>query len=80
MCCRIFQGRTPVLQVADAEFVKEVTIKEFSSFMNRRPLIDEDSIAANHVAAITNDHWKHIRTLLTPTFTSGKLKQVRIIE
>ncbi|KAF6029389.1 CYP3A4 [Bugula neritina] len=72
----MFQGRTPVLDVADVEFVKEVTIKEFSSFMNRRTLIDEDSITANHVGEITSDHWKHIRTLLTPTFTSGKLKQM----
>jgi len=74
----MFQGRTPVLEVADAEFVKEVTIKEFSSFMNRRPVIEEDSISDNHIVSITNDHWKHVRTILASTFTSGKLKQVRI--
>ena len=25
---------------------------------------------------ITGDHWKHVRNLCTPTFTSGKLKRV----
>ncbi|KAF6035234.1 CYP3A4 [Bugula neritina] len=71
-----FQGRTPVLQVANAEFVKEITIKEFSSFTNRRDLVDEDSIAGNHIGMIRDDHWKHVRSLLSPTFTSGKLKQM----
>ncbi|KAF6035233.1 CYP3A131 [Bugula neritina] len=72
----MFQGRTPVLKVADAEFVKEVTIKEFSSFMNRRPVVEEDSISDNSIVSTTSDHWKHVRTILAPTFTSGKLKQM----
>ncbi|KAF6029394.1 CYP3A4 [Bugula neritina] len=71
-----FQGRQPILQTSDAEFSKEVLIKKFSSFMNRQVKVDEDSMIGNNMALIRDDHWKHIRVTLSPTFSSGKLKQM----
>ena len=33
--CRIFQGVRPSLVVYDLDFIREVLVKKFSSFMNR---------------------------------------------
>jgi len=63
-----------VLQVVDADVVKE--IKEFASFTNKRNVINEKSFITSHITALKDDHWKHVRSTITPTFTSGKLKQV----
>ncbi|KAF6017941.1 CYP3A4 [Bugula neritina] len=71
-----FEGRRPALYVRDAEFVKDLTIREFASFMNRRLLMDENGIPGNHLGRIKDDHWKHIRTILSPSFSTGKLKQM----
>lgn len=68
--------REPMLDIADVEFVKCMTVKEFSSFPNRRDILQENNAVTRNVAGINDDHWKHVRSILTPAFTSGKLKQV----
>ena len=32
------------------------------------------------MSVLTDDEWKTVRTLSTPTFTSGKLKSVKLIK
>ena len=73
---RNFQGRSPLLNISDLEMIKQITIKDFSKFTNRRVWFDEDNEMTSNLLGITGDHWKHVRSTLTPTFTSGKLKQV----
>ncbi|XP_018431728.1 PREDICTED: cytochrome P450 3A29-like [Nanorana parkeri] len=71
-----FDGRQPVLAVMDPAIIKSILVKEcYSLFTNRRnfglngPLHSAVSVAAD-------EQWKRIRTVLSPTFTSGKLKQM----
>ncbi|XP_073499214.1 cytochrome P450 3A29-like isoform X2 [Phyllobates terribilis] len=71
-----FDGRQPVLAVMDPAIIKSILVKEcYTIFTNRRnfglngPL---ESAVSNAV----DDQWKRIRTVLSPTFTSGKLKQM----
>ncbi|XP_077333404.1 cytochrome P450 3A24-like isoform X1 [Lithobates pipiens] len=71
-----FDGRQPVLAIMDPVIIKTILVKEcYSVFTNRRnfglngPLNSAVSIAEN-------EQWKRIRTVLSPTFTSGKLKQM----
>ncbi|KAM4603947.1 cytochrome P450 3A40-like [Polymixia lowei] len=72
----IYDGRQPVLCITDPAMIKTVLIKEcYSLFTNRRnfrlngPLYDSVSIAED-------DHWKRIRAVLSPSFTSGRLKEM----
>ncbi|XP_034250051.1 probable cytochrome P450 6a14 [Thrips palmi] len=70
-----FQGRRPVLVVLDPEMVKMVLTKEFSSFHDRGNPIDEvnDPMSIN-LFNLEGSRWKNLRSKLSPTFTSGKLK------
>lgn len=72
----IFDGRQPVLCITDPAMVKTILIKEcYSFFTNRRnfrlngPLYDAVNIAED-------DQWRRIRSVLSPSFTSGRLKEM----
>uniref|UniRef100_A0A8C9XQN6 unspecific monooxygenase n=1 Tax=Sander lucioperca TaxID=283035 RepID=A0A8C9XQN6_SANLU len=69
--------QSPVLCITDPAMIKTVLIKEcYSLFTNRRnfrlngQLYDAVSIAED-------DQWRRIRSVLSPSFTSGRLKEVQ---
>ncbi|KAK9981878.1 hypothetical protein ABG768_001401 [Culter alburnus] len=72
----IYDARQPVLCIMDQSIIKTVLIKEcYSLFTNRRnfrlngPLYDAVSI-------VEDDDWRRIRSVLSPSFTSGRLKEM----
>ncbi|XP_072453767.1 cytochrome P450 3A4-like [Notamacropus eugenii] len=71
-----FDGRQPVLAVMDPEIIKSVMVKEcYSVFTNRRRF-GPAGILETAISVVEDDQWKRIRTVLSPTFTSGKLKEM----
>lgn len=70
----VYQGHQPMLLVSDPEMVKEIFIKEFSNFTNR-PLPVKLKKRVSFAVSVARDvYWKYLRSTLSPTFTSGKLK------
>ncbi|XP_063772979.1 cytochrome P450 3A9-like [Pseudophryne corroboree] len=72
----LYDGRQPVLAILDPAIIKSILVKDcYTNFLNRRnfglngPLESALTIAED-------EQWKRIRTVLSPTFTSGKLKEM----
>uniref|UniRef100_A0A8C0AJX6 unspecific monooxygenase n=1 Tax=Bos mutus grunniens TaxID=30521 RepID=A0A8C0AJX6_BOSMU len=73
---RIFEGKHPLLVITDPDMIKTVLVKEcYSVFTNRR-VFGPTGVMKNAVSVAEDEQWKRIRTLLSPTFTSGKLKEM----
>jgi len=69
-----YQGVTPCILSIDPEFIKEVTVKQFDNFSHiittEMPIPPEQCT----LDMSSGDTWRALRKMLTPTFTSGKLK------
>ncbi|NXC51417.1 CP3AL protein, partial [Penelope pileata] len=72
----IYDGRQPALVVMDPQIIKTVLVKEcYSTFTNRRPT-ELAGVLTNAISLAEDEQWKRLRTMLSPTFTSGKLKEM----
>ncbi|NXR13946.1 CP3AC protein, partial [Semnornis frantzii] len=71
-----FDGRQPMMGVADPILVRNILVREcYSVFTNRRNL-GLNGLLQSSLNMAQDDQWKRIRTVLSPTFTSGKLKEM----
>ena len=68
---------TPSLCIADVDLIKDVLVKDADCFVNRTTfdLNDKDKILQDTLLQVTGEKWKALRNLLTPIFSSGKLKR-----
>ncbi|XP_060231980.1 cytochrome P450 3A11-like isoform X1 [Meriones unguiculatus] len=74
----LFEGPTPLFAITDTEMIRNVLVKEcYSAFTNRRNF-GPVGIMKKPVFFSEDDEWKRIRALLSPTFTSGKLKENQV--
>ena len=70
-------GSTPTLVINDLELAKRVLIKDFDHFVDRRQVDmaeDANKNLLNMLTALKGDKWKSMRSIISPVFTSGKLK------
>ncbi|CAO2630638.1 Cytochrome P450 3A11 [Lemmus lemmus] len=72
----LLDGPTPVFTIADPDMIKNILVKDtYSVFTNRRD-IGPVGMMSNAVSIAKDEDWKRIRALLSPTFTSGKLREM----
>ncbi|CAL4199041.1 unnamed protein product, partial [Meganyctiphanes norvegica] len=70
---------TPTISFGDPEILKSVMIKDFDHFTDRRVLemnSEYDSYAKDMLVNATGEHWRGIRSVITPSFSSGKIKSM----
>ncbi|XP_071646284.1 cytochrome P450 6A1-like isoform X1 [Temnothorax longispinosus] len=73
----IFAGKMPILIVKDLDLIKDVLIKDFSTFANRGiPVSNKADPLSQHLFSLEPKRWRPLRTRLSPVFTSGKLKEM----
>uniref|UniRef100_A0A667Z5H3 Cytochrome P450 3A n=1 Tax=Myripristis murdjan TaxID=586833 RepID=A0A667Z5H3_9TELE len=71
-----YDGRQPVMGIMDTAMIKTILIKEcYSVFTNRRDL-GLNGPLRDAVSIVEDDDWKRIRSALSPSFTSGRLKEM----
>nr|XP_053638108.1 cytochrome P450 9e2-like [Cherax quadricarinatus] len=67
----------PVLMIGDPELLKNIFVKDFDHFVDRRKfVVEEGSISNIMLSNMTGDEWKTLRGIMTPTFTSGKMRSM----
>lgn len=71
----IYGFKNPIAIASDLEFIKTIMIKDFNHFQDRGLYTNEkDDPLSAHLFSIGSPKWRQLRTKLTPTFTSGKMK------
>ncbi|KAI3353343.1 hypothetical protein L3Q82_019885 [Scortum barcoo] len=75
----MYEFKRPMLAVMDPDMLKIILVKEcFTYFTNRRNFgLNGDLYDA--VSAVEDDQWRRIRSVLSPFFTSGRIKEVRVM-
>ncbi|KAL0100758.1 hypothetical protein PUN28_019260 [Cardiocondyla obscurior] len=71
-----FDGTSPIVIIRDLDLIKTIGVKNFETFIDHRALIDEDidPLLGKNLMALRGERWRDVRALLTPAFTSSKMK------
>ncbi|XP_018315645.1 probable cytochrome P450 6a14 [Mycetomoellerius zeteki] len=73
----IFAMRTPILVVKDPDLIKDIFIKDFSTFADRGFTTHEKAEPlSQHLFNLEPKRWRPVRAKLSPIFTSHKLKEM----
>ncbi|XP_050345938.1 cytochrome P450 9e2-like isoform X2 [Nymphalis io] len=66
----------PTLIIRDLELVKKITVKDFEYFLDHRGFVDEkvEPLFARNIFVLKGEEWKDMRSMLSPAFTSSKIK------
>nr|AJN91175.1 cytochrome P450 monooxygenase CYP9A78 [Cnaphalocrocis medinalis] len=65
----------PLVLIRDAELLKNVMVKDFEHFTDRRAVGDNnDPIFGRSLLLLKGDEWKAMRSTLSPAFTSSKIR------
>ncbi|GBN02218.1 Cytochrome P450 3A11 [Araneus ventricosus] len=73
-----YDGNTPVLAVADPKLLREILVKEFPTFMNRRMagFMSGDAMVSSFLFTLRGEEWRRMRNIISPTFSTGKIKKM----
>ncbi|CAL1686493.1 unnamed protein product [Lasius platythorax] len=68
----------PLIVLRDPELIKSIALKHFDIFMDHRRFIDEtqDPFFGKNLVALSGDRWREVRSILSPAFTSSKMKSM----
>ncbi|EFN77939.1 Cytochrome P450 9e2, partial [Harpegnathos saltator] len=73
--CGFYITTRPMILLRDPEVIRDVCIKSFDVFPNRLGFIDfNDILFSKNIFSIRGQKWRDVRTLLSPSFTSSKMK------
>lgn len=62
--------------VADPDMLRQVMVRDFNSFPNRMTLRFATKPMKDCLLALKNERWKRVRSILTPAFSTAKMKEM----
>lgn len=75
----IYEGGKPTLVVAEPHLVKQVLVKDFHLFPNRRMRRTGDPILDNMMVLAPVEIWRRVRPAASPAFSTGKLRKMNAL-
>ncbi|XP_045113781.1 cytochrome P450 9e2-like [Portunus trituberculatus] len=73
----LYEFFNPVLMITDPELLKLVLVKDFEYFVDRRRFGDQEgSLMTEMLTNKFGEEWKDLRAIMTPTFSSGKMRSM----
>ena len=74
----LMQLGKPTLVLIDLDLVKQIAVKDFDSFVDRRDLHVSKIEPTFHRMLMnkSGDDWRSLRATLSPTFSTGKIKRI----
>lgn len=75
----IFFG--PVIFVRDLDLIKQILVKNFDHFTDRKSFVDEnaDPLFGKNLNFLNGDRWRELRNVLSPSFTSSKMRLMYVL-
>ena len=74
-----FDGATPVINIAEPDIIRNIFVKDFDHFINRRNFSIKNRIFRKFITIAVDREWKAIRAAISPAFSSGKIKRMSVI-
>ncbi|XP_061532764.1 thromboxane-A synthase [Phycodurus eques] len=74
--CGYYLGRRAVVVVADPDMLRQVLVREFSSFPNRMTNRFANKPMSDCLLMLKNEQWKRVRGILTPSFSAARMKEM----
>ncbi|GBM33960.1 Cytochrome P450 3A24 [Araneus ventricosus] len=71
-----YEATSPVLSVGDPDILKNILSTDFQMFPNRRDLKFHDPVFDNTLFVLEGDAWSRVRNIVSPAFTTAKLKRM----
>ncbi|XP_060072369.1 cytochrome P450 3A8-like [Ylistrum balloti] len=72
-----YGGLSPLtLEVGDKDMLRQILVKEFANFSDRIVFKGFNGDADAAINNLSGDHWKHVRSKITPAFSTGKLRKM----
>ncbi|KAH9515377.1 hypothetical protein Btru_014299 [Bulinus truncatus] len=71
-----YDARKPAMVVRDLDIVKDICVKNFNSFIDRHTLFEAELPLRDNLVNLRGDHWRHVRNIVSPTFSSGRIKRM----
>ncbi|XP_035498508.2 thromboxane-A synthase [Scophthalmus maximus] len=74
--CGYYLGRRPVVVIADPDMLRQLLVRDFSSFQNRMSIRFATKPMTDCLLMLRNERWKRVRSILTPSFSAAKMKEM----
>ncbi|CAG2121197.1 unnamed protein product, partial [Medioppia subpectinata] len=72
----VFNKTEPILTVAKPELIKTILVKDFHLFTDRRTRPAAHHVLDKNLFHSRGEDWKRYRSIMSPTFTSGKMRKM----